>query len=137
MGAGQDRAEVGFATFDNQIQFYSLRPGQTQPQMLVIPDADAPYCPLPQLVKGPLSQCHSLAEGLLDQIPRIYQGTNHLDGCATAAIEACILALKVGTSLAYRQAWMLSSLHYCHQAFAGRTSLRIETASILRIPQHV
>ena len=86
---------MGFATFDNQIQFYSLKPGQSQPQMLVVPDADEPYCPLPQSVVSSLSDCRSLAEGLLDQIPRIYAGTNHLDGCATAAIEACILALKV------------------------------------------
>jgi len=45
---------VGFATFDNQIQFYSLRAGQAQPQMLVIPDAADPYCPLPQSLLAPL-----------------------------------------------------------------------------------
>lgn len=66
--------------------------------MLVIPDADEPYCPLPQSLLSPLASCRTLAKGLLDQIPRIYAGTNHLDGCATAAIQACILALKVTTS---------------------------------------
>lgn len=66
--------------------------------MLVVPDADEPYCPLPRSVLAALKPCRAQAEGLLDQIPRIYAGTNHLDSCATAAIEACILALKVGTS---------------------------------------
>ena len=92
---GKERAQIGFATFDNQIQFYSLQASRSQPQMLVIPDADDPYCPPPQSLLAPLKDCQSQAEGLLDQIPRIYAGTNHLDGCATAAMEACILALKV------------------------------------------
>ena len=82
--------------------------------MLVVPDAEEPYCPLPQSVLGPLKGCRALAEALLDQLPRIYAGTNHLDGCTTAAIEACILALKV--------------THFAPQPSAERRPLLLSTA---------
>lgn len=34
------------ATFDSAIHFYSMRPGQSQPHMLVVPDVADVYCPL-------------------------------------------------------------------------------------------
>ena len=34
------------ATFDSTIHFYSMRPGQAQPHMLVVPDVTDVYCPL-------------------------------------------------------------------------------------------
>lgn len=43
--AGGDRARVGIATFDSAVQFYALRPGQSAPQMLVVPDIQEPYAP--------------------------------------------------------------------------------------------
>jgi Sec23/Sec24 trunk domain len=42
---GGDRALVGIATFDSAVQFYALRPGQSAPQMLVVPDILEPYAP--------------------------------------------------------------------------------------------
>lgn len=39
--------QVCIATFDSTIHFYSMRPGQTQPHMLVVPDVTDVYCPLP------------------------------------------------------------------------------------------
>jgi Sec23/Sec24 trunk domain len=36
---------VGIATFDSAVQFYALRPGQSAPQMLVVPDILDPYAP--------------------------------------------------------------------------------------------
>lgn len=43
--AGGDRARLGIATFDSAVQFYALRPGQSAPQMLVVPDTAEPYAP--------------------------------------------------------------------------------------------
>lgn len=43
--AGGERAQVAIATFDSTIHFYSLRPQQSQPQMLVVPDIADPYAP--------------------------------------------------------------------------------------------
>ena len=42
---GGDRALLGIATFDSAVQFYALRPGQSAPQMLVVPDILDPYAP--------------------------------------------------------------------------------------------
>lgn len=42
---GGDRALIGIATFDSAVQFYALRPGQSAPQMLVVPDILEPYAP--------------------------------------------------------------------------------------------
>jgi Sec23/Sec24 trunk domain len=42
---GGERARVGIATFDSAVQFYALRPGQSAPQMLVVPDISEPYAP--------------------------------------------------------------------------------------------
>ena len=36
---------MAVATFDSTIHFYMLRPSQTQPQMLVVPDIAEPYAP--------------------------------------------------------------------------------------------
>ena len=38
---------MAIATFDTTIHFYSLRPSQSQPQMLVVPDIAQPYAPQP------------------------------------------------------------------------------------------
>ena len=43
--SGGDRALLGIATFDSAVQFYALRPGQSAPQMLVVPDILEPYAP--------------------------------------------------------------------------------------------
>ena len=44
---GPERALVGVATFDSAVQFFRMRPGGLQPQMLVMPDVAEPYAPLP------------------------------------------------------------------------------------------
>lgn len=93
--AGGDRARVGFATFDSSVHFYAMRAGQSQPQMLVVPDVDEPFCPLPDSLLAPLRECRPLANGLLQQIPAMFAEARALDSCGVAAIEAAILALKV------------------------------------------
>ena len=86
---------MGVATFDSSVHFYSLRASQAQPQMLVVPDVDAPYAPLPGSLVVPLQASRGLVEALLHQIPRMFGETQVLDACATAAIEAAASALKV------------------------------------------
>ena len=45
--AGGERTHVGIATFDSVVHFYNLRASQSQPQMLVVPDVDEVYSPMP------------------------------------------------------------------------------------------
>lgn len=42
-GAGNDGVQVGIATFDTSVHFYSLAASQSQAQMLVMPDIDDVY----------------------------------------------------------------------------------------------
>ncbi|KAK9809653.1 hypothetical protein WJX73_000552 [Symbiochloris irregularis] len=94
---GGDRACVGVVTFDSTIHFYPVRRGGSQtPSMLVVPDVGDPYTPPPNSVTAPLFQCRPLVERLLQQIPGMFAGTQILDSCGGAAIQACIQALKEG-----------------------------------------
>lgn len=55
--------QVCVATFDSTIHFYSLRPGQAQPHMLVVPDVTDVYCPLAGNIVVDLAQCRDLVRG--------------------------------------------------------------------------
>jgi hypothetical protein len=52
--------QVCVATFDSTVHFYSMRPGQAQPHMLVVPDVTDVYCPLAGNVLVNLSQSRQL-----------------------------------------------------------------------------
>ncbi|GAB4822012.1 hypothetical protein N2152v2_009058 [Parachlorella kessleri] len=93
---GGDRTEVCIATFDSTIHFYSLRPGQSQPHMLVVPDVTDVYCPLAGNVVVNLQQSLGLVEALLDSIPRMFASTQVMETCAGAALRSAIEALKGG-----------------------------------------
>ena len=88
---------MGVATYDSSIQFYSLSKAQGQPRMMVIPDSQSPYCPSASDLLMPLDAMQKPLEALLDQIPRIFSGTQVVDSCATAGIEASMEVLKVST----------------------------------------
>ena len=65
--------------------------------MLVVPDVDEPYCPLPGSLLGSLRDSRQVIDSLLAQIPGMFFESRILDSCGAAALEACIAALKVGT----------------------------------------
>lgn len=48
-GMTDDRIQVGFVTFDTAVHFYSLRAGLSAPQMLVVPDIDDLFMPVPEV----------------------------------------------------------------------------------------
>lgn len=60
MCTGGGRAHVGVATFDSTIHFYPLRRGQEQAQMLVVPDVNDVYCPLPSSLLVPVAQARPM-----------------------------------------------------------------------------
>lgn len=43
LAAGNDTVQVGIATFDTTVHFYSLQASQSQAQMLVMPDIEDVY----------------------------------------------------------------------------------------------
>ena len=44
---GDERTKVGILTFDRTLHFYHLKPPSGQPQMLVVPELDDTFVPLP------------------------------------------------------------------------------------------
>ncbi|RHY09849.1 hypothetical protein DYB36_001979 [Aphanomyces astaci] len=44
---GAPRTRVGFITFDNAVHFYNLKAGLTSPQMMVVPDINELFIPIP------------------------------------------------------------------------------------------
>lgn len=93
---GGDRTQVCVATFDSTIHFYSLRPGQAQPHMLVVPDTTDVYCPLAGNVVVNLKQSRELVGSLLESIPRMFQDTQVMETCGGAALKSAVEALKGG-----------------------------------------
>ena len=88
------RTLVGLCTFDSTIHFYAVRPGASQPHMLVVPDVDEPYSPLPSGLVVPLEANREAIDSVLKQIPEMFASNRHGAPVGTAAIKACIEALK-------------------------------------------
>lgn len=93
---GGDRTQVCIATFDSTIHFYSMRPGQTQPHMLVVPDVTDVYCPLPGNVVVNLRESRQLVDALLESIPKMFAGSQVVETCGGAALRSAVEALKGG-----------------------------------------
>ena len=88
-------AQICVATFDSTIHFYSMRPGQSQPHMLVVPDVTDVYCPLPGNVVVPLREARPLVGGLgWWEAP---------EGCQSAVVRAAWHADSVFMGDAFRR----------------------------------
>ena len=61
--------QVCVATFDSTVHFYSMRPGQAQPHMLVVPDVTDVYCPLAGNILVNLSQSRQLVSRGVGWVP--------------------------------------------------------------------
>ena len=72
-GAADARAQVGVVTFDSALHFYSLKPGQSQPQMVVVPEVADPFVPcLPEDLLVNLSESRAQVDQLLDALPAMF-----------------------------------------------------------------
>ena len=86
------RTLVGICTFDSCAHFYKLT--GSSPQMLVVPDAEEPYSPLPAGLAVPLEAHRDAVDAVLKQIPEMFATNRHGAPAGTAAIKACVEALK-------------------------------------------
>ncbi|RHY35320.1 hypothetical protein DYB32_000221 [Aphanomyces invadans] len=85
---GAPRTRVGFITFDNAVHFYNLKAGLNSPQMMVVPDINELFIPIPDELLVNLSDSRELVEALLDMLPRAHQNTRNPDTCLGPAIRA-------------------------------------------------
>ncbi|KAG1679938.1 hypothetical protein FOA52_007002 [Chlamydomonas sp. UWO 241] len=90
-----ERSQVGIATFDSSVHFYSLRPGSTQPHMLIMGNASEPFVPDSAPVIVPLAEHKEALQALLEAIPGMFGAPGRTNECAGgAAIEAAVSALS-------------------------------------------
>uniref|UniRef100_A0A7S0RS66 COP-II coat subunit n=1 Tax=Chlamydomonas leiostraca TaxID=1034604 RepID=A0A7S0RS66_9CHLO len=91
-----ERSLVGLATFDNVVQFYALRPGCSQPQMLVMCDTTDVFAPDSAPLMVNVAEHKAALQDLLKSIPNMFNvaAPRAADACAGAAVEAAIAVLK-------------------------------------------
>lgn len=85
---GAGRTRIGFITFDNTVHFYNLKATLSQPQVLVVPDINNIFLPLPDDMLVNLQESRGVVEMLLEQLPSMYQQTQIADACMGSALEA-------------------------------------------------
>eukprot|EP00873_Tetraselmis_striata_P007892 jgi/Tetstr1/428156/TSEL_018207.t1 len=68
---GGDSARVGIATFDEALNFFTIKPGK-QATMVVMPDSSDPYCPTPSSLVVNLRESIDEIRELLEAIPTMH-----------------------------------------------------------------
>jgi len=85
---GAGRTRVGFITFDNTVHFYNLKSTLSQPQVLVVPDINNIFLPLPDDMLVNLQESHGVVTALLEQLPSMFAQTQIVEACLGSALEA-------------------------------------------------
>lgn len=85
---GAGRTRIGFITFDNTVHFYNLKATLSQPQVLVVPDINSIFLPLPDDMLVNLHESRAVVDMLLEQLPSMYAQTQVVEACMGSALEA-------------------------------------------------
>ncbi|KAG7669812.1 hypothetical protein Ndes2437B_g05999 [Nannochloris sp. 'desiccata'] len=91
---GEGRTRVAVITFDTAIHFYNMRPGLSAPQMMVVPEIEDPFVPLPDELLVNLSESRSQVERLLDTIPASFSNNQKVDSAMGPALQAAFLVMS-------------------------------------------
>eukprot|EP00946_MAST-07B_sp_MAST-7B-sp1_P001496 g1496.t1 len=85
---GSPRTQVGFITFDSTVQFYNLRSTLNSPQMMVCPDPNDAFLPVPEDLLVNLSESSNIVSNLLDVLPDMFKSNRTVDTSLGLALEA-------------------------------------------------
>ncbi|OQS03712.1 transporter Sec24 [Thraustotheca clavata] len=85
---GDTRTQFGLITYDSTIHFYNLKAGLKAPQMMVVPDINELFIPIPDELLVNLSKSRDVIESLLEMLPRLHLGTKNPDTALGPAIRA-------------------------------------------------
>lgn len=85
--AAHPRTEVGIITFDSAVHFYNMDPKLQQPQVLVMPNLQELFLPVPHHLMVPLAESRHLFDTLLQSLPNMYAGTRNTDTALGAALS--------------------------------------------------
>ncbi|OQS04365.1 transporter Sec24, partial [Thraustotheca clavata] len=104
---GDPRTRFGLITFDSSVHFYNLKAGLKSPQIMIVPDINELFIPIPDELLVNLSDSRDVIEGLLDMLPRLHQNSRNPDTCLGPAIRA---AFRLMTSVGGKMLVFQSSL---------------------------
>jgi protein transport protein SEC24 len=91
---GEGRTRVAIITFDTAIHFYNMRPGLSAPQMMVVPEIEDPFVPLPDELLVNLFENRDQVERLLDTIPASFSNNQKVDSAMGPALQAAFLVMS-------------------------------------------
>ncbi|SOV18190.1 protein transport protein Sec24A [Plasmodium gaboni] len=96
------RTLIGIMTFDSTIHFYNLNSNLKQTQMMVVPDIQDIFIPLPEDILVNVHECQNVIDVLLDNLPGMWRNNKISDCCAGNALKAAFMVLKkVGGKLLF------------------------------------
>ena len=93
-GGEGGRTKIGFITFSSSVQFYNLKAGLSQPQMLNMADIEEPFLPMADELLVPLSDSREVVERLLDALPAMFAENSDIDTATGVALECAYKAMK-------------------------------------------
>ena len=104
---GGNRTMVGFITFDSAVHYYSLKPGKTNPQMMVVADLKELFVPAPDDLLVYLKDSRAAVDTLLDNLPTMFANNTASESCLGPALKAAFTVVKaVGGKMSVFQSTM-------------------------------
>jgi protein transport protein SEC24 len=94
MSKASERTRIGFLTYDSTLHFYSLKPNQSQPQMMVVAELDDPFCPMPDDLLVNLAESRGVIDAFLDMVFDMYAQTQNMESAMGPAIQAAFMAMS-------------------------------------------
>eukprot|EP00577_Skeletonema_sp_RCC1716_P004482 CAMPEP_0113395308 /NCGR_PEP_ID=MMETSP0013_2-20120614/13112_1 /TAXON_ID=2843 ORGANISM="Skeletonema costatum, Strain 1716" /NCGR_SAMPLE_ID=MMETSP0013_2 /ASSEMBLY_ACC=CAM_ASM_000158 /LENGTH=1255 /DNA_ID=CAMNT_0000279485 /DNA_START=40 /DNA_END=3803 /DNA_ORIENTATION=- /assembly_acc=CAM_ASM_000158 len=91
---GSPRTQVGFLTYDESVQYYSLKSGLTQPQMLVVADLVELFVPAPDDLLVNLQESREVIDMFLENLPTMFEGSTAASSCLGPALKAAFTVTK-------------------------------------------
>ncbi|SBS86776.1 protein transport protein Sec24A, putative (SEC24A) [Plasmodium malariae] len=96
------RTLIGIMTFDSTVHFYNLNSNLKQTQMMIVPDIQDIFIPLPEDILVNAHECQNVIDVLLDNLPTMWRNNKMSDSCAGNALKAAVMVLKkVGGKLLF------------------------------------
>jgi len=91
---GSPRTQVGFLTYDDSVQYYSLKSGLSQPQMLVVADLKELFVPAPDDLLVNLQDSREVIDLFLENLPTMFEGSTATSSCLGPALKAAFTVTK-------------------------------------------
>ncbi|KAJ3670278.1 hypothetical protein LUZ60_010602 [Juncus effusus] len=97
---GSSRTQIGFITYDSALHFHNLKSSLSQPQMMVVPDLEDIFLPLPDDLLVNLSESRQVVDAFLDSLPTMFQNNANVESALGPALKAAYMVMgQIGGKL--------------------------------------